>query len=179
MEGEIKEVVKMAFSIILTSVIIIAAALFTDLSYRAYAFRLDTEAINSRIQTQSQLYNYFINPNSNISGSDIIDFISLYNKAYNYCIVVKEDFETPKIREYRLGNDKLEIYVNGVKEKSESAKDIMWTQSYLIDNILKTDLYSTFDGSIIDSEGKEIEDISEITNPGIWLKFEVMTMNMK
>lgn len=165
MENEVKETVSIAISVAIISLIIAAAMVFSNLSYKAYNYKLQTEAINYRIKTKSELYNYFVNPNSELSGSDIIDFITVYDKAYKYIIVI-EDYE------YRLRFKVMETYKEGNLLLTKDADDSMWTQAYITD-LMGENVTGRFTGEIVDNLGEKVKDIIEVDGD-VWLKFELM-----
>ena len=167
MEDEVKEAMYTALSVIVISAIIVAAVVFSNLSYKAYNIKLRTDSINYNIQLKSELYNYFVNPNNDLSGVDIIDFITIHDRAYRYIIVTSSNT-------YKLSNDGLVIVSLTGKEKSQDAVDSFWTQTYLIEHIFKDKdaLYSNFDGHIVMDDGTVVDDVSEIDSD-VWLKFDV------
>ena len=175
MENEVKEAVSMTVSIILISLVIIIAVIFSDLSYKAFNYKVKTDAINYRIQTQSQLYNYFVNPHSNISGADILDFITVYDKAYKYVLVTGTKaywLSTEGLTELNSGT-----YIDNISEATKIANtkpavDTMWTPQYITENVLGENIYSKYDGSIITGAGDVVEDVTEI-NSDVWIMFEM------
>jgi hypothetical protein len=165
MEDEVKEAMYTALSVIVISAIIVAAVVFSNLSYKAYNIKLRTDSINYNIQLKSELYNYFVNPNNDLSGVDIIDFITIHDRAFKYIISTSGNT-------YKLSNKGLTtISLSGI-ETTKDAEDSFWTQTYLTENILKSDLYSNFDGCIVDSNGTVIEDVTEIGGD-VWLQFNI------
>ncbi len=164
MENEVKETVSIAISIAVISLIIAAAMVFSNLSYKAYNYKLQTDAINYRIKTKSELYNYFVNPNSELSGSDIIDFITVYDKAYKYIIAIEN-------HEYRLRFTGLETYRDGNLVSTETANDLMWTQAYITE-LMGENVSRKFTGDIVDTNGNKVNDVIEIDGD-VWLKFEL------
>jgi len=199
MENEIKESIKISISLTLASLIILGAGIFANLSYSAYNHRVRTESINYNIQLHSRLYNYFINPNRKISGTDILDFISLYTKNYKYCIVLPDEIGN-HIEVYQLDNSYLTKWnivvgrdLDDQVPDRESSRDEMWTQAYLIDNVLGEDVYASYIGVLMDdnmlidymdelSKGspvigsaKTIEDVTEVDSRyDIWLTFIIV-----
>lgn len=167
MENEVKEAVNTAISVVIIALVILMAVVFTGLSYKAYNIKVKTEAVNYNIKLKSELYNYFINPASNVSGVDIVDFITVYDKAYKYIIITGTTT-------YKLSREGLVEVLNNGTETNSGTDDKFWTQSYISNNMLKGALYSTFKGSIVDAGGSLVSDIIEVDSD-VWLKFEIVT----
>ena len=161
MDSEIREVVNLVVSVLATSVVIIAAVIFSNLSYKAFNHKLKTDAINNDIKMRSEVYNLFINNNSNVSGVDIIDFITVHDKNYRYRIVTRDG-------DYRLSSDGLVDLNTGVYAGSS---DNLWTQSYLT-KLLEGSLNDKYSGTIVSNNGEEL-DVTDLSDQ-VWIKFKAI-----
>lgn len=128
MDDLIKEYIKIIMDLLLVSLLLTVIVIFNTMSHSvANDMELQREAVN-QIEEYSKVYPY---DNKEVVGSDIAEAIIKFARYYNFEIVI----------------DGINYKIDSDTEKTLGSK--IWTEEYIVNSVLKSDVVSKFEATLI------------------------------
>lgn len=140
MDDQLKQSIGIAINMLLVAAILSVVIIFTDSSREMYRTAVNEKEYQKTIEAYNELYMY---DNKIVSGADIPMAMIKYARMYNFEIVSDTDI-------YALNDG---VYTINSSVQPDSG-DIIWTEEYIVNNILKNDIYEKYKSKfIIDNTG--------------------------
>jgi hypothetical protein len=96
---------------------------------------------------RNEASDYLFQHGESVSGNDIVEFILKYDNKYDYYITIKE-------KTYPITNDQYLIYLQN--PGTVEFPTILWTQDYLVNKVMKDNIYNDFLVTIDKSQIRKI-----------------------
>lgn len=142
---ELQDVIRMAIN--MASMGIFCVILFFLSITARHLYAREAWITNEGERMRNEAADYLFEYGENVSGNDIVEFILKYDNKYDYYITIDN-------KTYPITNDLYLYYLQnpGIVD----FPTILWTQDYLVNKVMKDNIYDNFLVTIDDSQMRKI-----------------------
>lgn len=144
-QEELHDVIRLAIS--MAAMGVFCLVLFFLSITAGHLYKREAWIVNQGELLRNEAADYLFEHGENVSGNDIVAFILKYDNKYDYYITIRE-------KTYPITHDMYLTYLQN--PALVEFPTILWTQDYLVNKVMKNNIYDDFYVTIDKSQARKI-----------------------